>query len=191
MAAIGMKHLVGAPWAAQQNEGQLPVYGTGMKIGRAVSANITFSRNESELYADDVLAESDNVLTGGTLDVTVAEILDEVGEAIFGNKRDEDGSYHDSDLASPYIGMGYLREMKLQGKSTYRATWLYKVQLAPAEESANTRGETTTWQTQRMTGEILGVTLDDGSTRFRAWKTFDKAEEATAWLNAKANYQSV
>ena len=190
MAAIGMKHLVGAPWAAQQNEGQLPVYGTGMKIGRAVSANITFQRNESELYADDVLAESDNVLTGGTLDVTVAEILDEVGEAIFGNKKDEDGSYHDSDLASPYIGMGYLREMKLQGKSTYRATWLYKVQLAPAEESANTRGETTTWQTQRMTGEILGVTLDDGSTRFRAWKTFDKAEEATAWLNAKANYQS-
>jgi phi13 family phage major tail protein len=186
-----MKHLVGAPWAAQQTEGQLPVYGTGMKIGRAVSANITFQRNESELYADDVLAESDNVLTGGTLDVTVAEILDEVGEAIFGNKKDEDGSYHDSDLASPYIGMGYLREMKLQGKSTYRATWLYKVQLAPAEESANTRGETTTWQTQRMTGEILGVTLDDGSTRFRAWKTFDKAEEATAWLNAKANYQSV
>ena len=191
MAAIGMKHLVGAPWAAKQNEGQLPVYGTGMKIGRAVSANITFQRNESELYADDVLAESDNVLTGGNLDVIVAEILDEVGEAIFGNKKDEDGSYHDSDLASPYIGMGYLREMKLQGKSTYRATWLYKVQLAPAEESANTRGETTTWQTQRMTGEILGVTLDDGSTRFRAWKTFDKAEEATAWLNAKANYQSV
>ena len=188
MAAIGMKHLVGAPWAAQQTEGALPKYGNGMKIGRAVSANITFQRNESELYADDVLAESDNVLTGGTIDMTVAEILDEVGAVIFGNVKDEDNSYHDSDLASPYIGVGYLREMKYQGKSTYRATWLYKVQLAPAEETANTRGENVAWQTQRMTGEILGVTLDDGSTRFRAWKTFDKAEEATAWLNQKANY---
>ena len=188
MAAIGMKHLVGAPWAAQQTEGALPVYGTGMKIGRAVSANITFQRNESELYADDVLAESDNVLTGGTIDMTVAEILDEVGAIIFGNTKESDDSYHDSDLASPYIGVGYLREMKYQGKSSYRATWLYKVQLAPAEETANTRGENTAWQTQRMTGEILGITLDDGSTRFRTWKTFDSADQATAWLNTKANY---
>ena len=58
MAAIGMKHLVGAPWDAQQTEGQLPKYGTGMKIGRAISSNITFKRNESELYADDVLADA-------------------------------------------------------------------------------------------------------------------------------------
>lgn len=191
MAAIGMKHLVGAPWAENQTEGQLPVYGTGMKIGRAVSANITFQRNESELYADDVLAESDDTMTGGSIDMVVAEILDEVGAVIFGSKKDTDDSYHDSDLASPYIGMGYLREMKYQGKSSYRCTWLYKVQLAPAEETANTRGENTQWQTQRVTGKILGVTLDDGSTRFRSWKTFNSAEEATAWLNAKAKYQSV
>lgn len=190
MAAIGMKHLVGAPWATQQTEGQLPKYGTGMKIGRAISSNITFQRNESELYADDVLAESDDTMTGGNIDMTVAEILDEVGAVIFGAKTDEDGAYHDSDLASPYIGMGYLREMKYQGQSTYRCTWLYKVQLAPAEEAAQTRGENTAWQSQRVTGKILGVTLDDGSTRFRSWKTFTEAAEATAWLNAKANYQS-
>ena len=103
MAAIGMKHLVGAPWAAQQTEGQLPKYGTGMKIGRAISSNITFQRNESELYADDVLAESDDTMTGGSIDMTVAEILDEVGAVIFGAKTDADGAYHDSDLAKDCI----------------------------------------------------------------------------------------
>lgn len=43
MAAIGMRHLVGAPWAPaeQQTEGVLPKYGAGLKIGRAISANIT------------------------------------------------------------------------------------------------------------------------------------------------------
>lgn len=190
MAAIGMKHLVGAPWAESQTEGQLPKYGNGMIIGRAISSNVTFQRNESELYADDVLAESDDTMTGGTIDMTVAEILDEVGAVIFGNKKDEDDAYHDSDLSSPYIGLGYLREMKFQGISTYRCTWLYKVQLAPAEETANTRGENVAWQSQRVTGKVLGVTLDDGSTRFRSWKTFTDAAQATAWLNAKANYTS-
>lgn len=189
MAAIGMRHLVGAPWAApeEQVDGQLPKYGPGLKIGRAISANITFRRNETELYADDVLAESDNTITGGDLDMTVAEILDEVAKVIFGD-TEEEGEYHDSDKSTPYIGMGYMREQRYKGESTFRAVWLYKVQLATAEESAQTKAENTTFSTQRMTGEILGVTLDNGATRFRAWKTFKSAAEATAWLNAKAGY---
>lgn len=191
MAAIGMRYLVGAPFAEEQTEGQLPTYGSGLKIGRAISAKITFKRNDTELYADDVLAESDNTLTGGDIDMTVAEILDEVAAVIFGATKDEtSGEYSDSDKSSPYIGMGYLREMKYQGKSTFKATWLYKVQLAAAEEDAQTKGETTTFQTQRVTGEIMGVTLEDGTTKFRAWNTFDTAAEATAWLNKKANYST-
>ena len=190
MASIGMRHLVAAPFAESQTEGQLPAYEAGVKM-RAVSANITLDRNDSELYADDVLAESDNTITGGTVDMTVAEVTDEVGAVLFGNKMDEQNKeYYDSDQSSPYIGMGYMREQKYQGKSSFRAVWFYKVQLAAAEETAQTKGETTTFQTQRITGEILGVTMADGSTRFRAWKTFNSAAEATAWLNTKANYQT-
>lgn len=189
MAAIGMRHLVFAPFAQEQAEGELPAYGTGAKLGRAVSANVTLQRNESELYADDVLAESDDTITGGTVDMVVAEILDEVAAIAFGNKKDEEtGEYSDSDTASPYIGMGYMREMKYQGKSSFKATWFYKVQLNDAEDVAQTKGENVAFQTQRVTGKLLGVTLSDGTTKFRAWKTFDKAEEATAWLNAKAKY---
>lgn len=193
MAAIGMRHLVGAPWAPaeQQTEGALPKYGNGLKIGRAISANITFRRNDTDLYADDVLAESDNTITGGDIDMTVAEILDEVAMVIFGDKMEGEGDaaeYHDSDQSTPYIGMGYMREMRYKGKSTFRATWLYKVQLATAEEAAQTKGENTAYQTQRVTGEIMGVTMEDGSTRFRAWQTFDTAAKAVAWLNKKAGY---
>lgn len=195
MAAIGMKHLVGAPWASaeQQTEGALPKYDTGVKIGRAISANITFRRNDTDLYADDVLAESDNTITGGDIDMTVAEITDDVAVAIFGDVKEGTGDteeYHDSDQPTPYIGMGYIREMRYKGKSSFRAMWLYKVQLSPAEEAAQTKGETTTFQTQRITGEILGVTMEDGKTRFRAWKTFDEVAAAVAWLNAKAGYQT-
>lgn len=190
MASIGMRHLVMAPFAAEQTEGQLPTYESGVKL-RAISATITLNRNESELYADDTLAERDNTLTGGDVDLTVAEVPDEAGAKLFGSEQDEmEQEYHDSDKSSPYIGMGYMREQKVQGKSNYRAVWFYKVQLAAAEETAQTKAETTTFQTQRVTGEVLGVTLADGTTRFRAWKTFEKAAEAVAWLNKKANYQA-
>lgn len=188
MAAIGMRYLVGAVITGEP-EGALPTYGEGMKIGRAISSNVSFRRNDSELYADDVLAESDNTITGGDVDITVAEILDEVAAAIFGDSKDEEtGEYYDSSASSPYIGLGYMREMKYKGKSSFKCTWLYKVQLAPAEESGQTKGKTTSFQTQRMTGEILGVTMADGSSRFRARKEFETAAEATAWLNQKANY---
>ena len=188
MAAIGMRHLVGAPWAPaeQQAEGTLPKYGSGLKIGRAISANITFRRNDTTLYADDALAESDNTIIGGDIDLPAAEILDEVAMVIFGDKMEGEGDeaeYHDSDQSTPYIGMGYMREMRYKGKSTFRATWLYKVQLATAEEAAQTKGENTAYQTQRVTGEIMGVTLADGSTRLRSWKTFATAAPAVAWLN--------
>lgn len=191
MAAIGMKHLIGAPWADQQAENGLPKYGNGLKIGRAISANITFRRSDTELYADDVMAESDNTITGGDVDMTVAEITDEVAEVIFGDVKTGEGDaaeYHDSDIPSPYIGMGYIRQMRYKGQTTFRAMWLYKVQLATAEESAQTKGETTNFQTQRLTGEILGVTDAEGKTRFRAWKTFTDEAKAVEWLNTKAGY---
>lgn len=188
MAAIGMRHLIFAPFAETQTEGQLPAYDAGMKLGRAISANVSFRRNDTELYADDVLAESDNTITGGDVDMTVAEVLDEVAAVLFGDTKDSDGDYHDSDKSTPYIGMGYMREMRYKGKSSFRAVWLYKVQLATAEDNAQTKGESTTFQTQRVTGEIMGVTLEDGSTTFRAWQTFDSAAEAVAWINKKAGY---
>jgi hypothetical protein len=39
-----------------------------------------------------------------------------------------------------------------------------------------------------LTGEIMGVTMEDGSSRFRAWQTFGTAAAAVAWLNKKAGY---
>lgn len=192
MAAIGMRYLVCAPFDTEDKQvaGQLPVYAAGMILGRAISANINFRRNDADLYADDVLAESDNTITGGDIDMTVAEVTDEVAEKIFGDVKGDDGEYHDSDKSTPYIGMGYLREQRYKGVSSYRATWLYKVQLATAEETAQTKGETTAFQTQRITGEVMGVTMEDGSTRFRAWQTFESAAAAVSWLNIKAGYNA-
>lgn len=188
MAAVGMRYLVGAP-IKTETDGAVPTYDKGLKIGRAVSANVTFNRNDATLYADDVLAERDNTITGGNVDITVAEIEDAVAEKIFGDTKDSDsnGDCYDSSASSPYIGLGYMQEVRVKGVTKYRTTWLYKVQLAPAEAQAQTKGETTQFQTQRVTGELMGVTMADGASRFRARNEFASAADAIAWLDKKAN----
>lgn len=188
MAAVGMRYLVGAV-IKTETEGAVPTYDKGFNFGRAVSANVTFTRNDAKLYVDDVLGERDNTITGGNVDITVAEILDEIAEKVFGDKKDSDaeGDYYDSSESSPYIGLGYMQEVRVKGVSKYRVTWLYKVQLAPAESQAQTKGETTQFQTQRVTGEMMGVSMSDGSTRFRARNEFDTSAKAVEWLKKKAN----
>lgn len=187
MAAVGMRYLVGAKIATEP-DGKVPTYDEGFVVGRAVSAAVTFTRNDAKLYVDDVLGERDNTITGGDVDITVAEILDTIAEKIFGDTKDgsSDGDYYDSSASSPYIGMGWMQEVRVKGVSKYRTTWLYKVQMAPAEVQAQTKGETTQFQTQRMTGEMMGIGMADGTTRFRARNEFATAEAAKAWLNTKA-----
>lgn len=188
MAAVGMRNIVYAPIKTEA-DGSLPTYDTGGSMGRASSATVTFTRNDAKLYLDDVLAERDNTITGGSVDITIGEIDDEVAVKIFGDVKDSssDGDYYDSSTSSPYIGLGYMQEVRVKGVSKYRATWLYKVQMAPADAQAQTKGEATQFQTQRMTGEMMGVSMSDGSTRFRARNEFDTAEKAVSWLKTKAN----
>ena len=188
MAAIGMKYLVVAPFAASQTAGNLPTYEKGMVLGRAISANVTMTRNDAKQYSDDVLGESDNSITGGSIDMTVAEVTDEVQVAVFGVKKEAEGTgYHDTDAATPYVGLGYIREQRYKGTSSFRAMWIYKAQLAKAEDTANTKQQTTTFGTERITGEIMGVELSGGGCTFRAWDTFATEAEAKSWLNTKAN----
>lgn len=195
MAFIGMKYCVAAP-VKTEVRGQALTYDTGVVVGKAISANVTMTRNTEGLYADDALAESDNSLTGGTIDLNVDDISDDVMEAILGvTKTPEVTSgtkspaiYHESGEATPYVGLGYYRVKRLRGVESYVAYWLHKVQLAQNSESANTKGSSITWQTPTVTGNIMAVVNgSDGKNQFRDHANFASEAEAVTWLNTKAN----
>ena len=61
MAEIGMQYPVWAPLNSE--EGNTLTYGTGMVMGRAVSANLSWQKEDNELYGDDIVAETDNFVT--------------------------------------------------------------------------------------------------------------------------------
>lgn len=194
MPKVGLRYLVAAK-ITEETPGHPVVYEPGMVLGRAISMDITYTRSNQKLYADDMLAESENTITGGTMTTNVAEILDEARVAFFGIKRiGEAGSYtyRQTGAPTPYCGIGYLTEMLYKGKITYYPTWIYKSQFAPQGKNAKTRAETTEYQTVTVTGDILGVAIDANMEPIYAdEKVYNNAEEAIAWLNQMANIAAV
>ena len=185
MAKTGMRYVVAAQLKTE-NIGTLPTYEGGRVVGRAISAEVSLTRTESKLYADDVLAESENAITGGNISIGLDDILEEAQELIFGLVKVGD-EYDDKAVGAPYVGLGYLQERRYKGAVSYLPWWYYKVQFAPVDDRAQTRGENVEWQTVTASGTMMGVVKDDTQiATFRTHKVCQTAAEAIAWLNQMA-----
>lgn len=191
MAKVGMRYVVAAPLESEPN-GQEPTYGTGLIMGRAISADVSLDRLDNALYADDAKAESENSITGGTISIGIDDILEDAQVAIFGvvkSGEGDDAEYIDKGVAAPYVGVGYIQERRFKGVTSYLAWWYYKAQFAPMADSARTKGEQIEWQTTTASGNLMGVYNDaTGVASFRTHKVFASAGDAITWLNTKANY---
>lgn len=190
MAFVGMRYVVAAK-LKDEKAGQAPVYDTGVVVGRAISADITYNRASNTLKADDVDAETDNGITGGTITIGVDDIADEVQAAILAQEMTGEGEYEELGEADPYIGLGYIRVRRYKGETSYVAYWIFKAQLGITSESAATKQDSIQWQTPTLSGSMMGVQPDESmKVKFRRRKTFTGTEaekEAYAWLNALAN----
>lgn len=190
MAFVGLKYAVFAP-IENEVRGQALTYGKGVVIGRAIGADISFSRNSNPLYADDARIEDDNSITGGTVSINVDDVSDEAQTVILGtsvNTEDDTQVYSEDGDASPYGGFGYIRVRRLKGVTSYVAYFIHKVMLGIATETANTKGESITWQTPTLSGSMMAVVnREDMKNYFRDHVTFETEAEAVAWLNKRAN----
>lgn len=187
MAMVGLQHAVFAP-ITKETEGTALVYGTGVVVGRMMQADVTYERNTDPLYADDVEAENDNSITGGTVTIGVDDIDDAARAVVFGDYQDgETGEYEDNSQASPYGGFGYVRTRRHKGVTSFVAYWIHKLQFGSTSESAQTKANTITWQTPTLNGNIMGVNNNaNGQIRFRRRKEFTKAADAIAWVDQLA-----
>lgn len=187
MAEIGMQHPVWAPLTSES--GNSLTYGTGMVMGRAVSANLNWQKEDNELYGDDVIAETDNSITGYTLDITTTELEEDVEAAILGlSKVGTTDEYEQTGDNTPYGGCGYIRVLTRRGVPLYKAVWYPKVQFSKNTEASNTKGKSINWGTPTLNGKGLGVYDDEsGKAKFRKHQVFTTLAAAKAYLNSKAN----
>jgi len=193
MAKVGMKHAVFAAISAH-TDGSAITYSAGKQLGAAISAEVTFTRNDNPLYGDDVVQEQDNSMTSYQIAFDSTTLTNETRAALLGEVAtgtDTEKEYKVQDAAAPNVGFGYIRVLRRAGTTYYEGFWFWKVQFALDNESDQTKQEQINWGTNPITGRGQGVYLDSsGAVDFYIHKKFDSFSAALTWLNSKANISS-
>ena len=193
MAFIGMRHVVVAK-VASHTDGSEPTYTAGMVAGKAISGNLTITRNNNPLRADDDIAESDNGITDMTLDIGTDDLLEDV-QAYMGMLKskttgtgdDAVTTYYDTSAPAEDVGVGYIRVRRKNRNTVYQAIWAYSGVFGINNESAQTKGQSIEWQTPVANGQFKGLLVDDsGDLTFRKRRNFDSYAAAEAYLDGLA-----
>lgn len=191
MAYIGLKYFVFAPITAE-TDGADPTYSAGSVVGKAIAADVTWNHNDNILRADDGDAESDNSITGGTINIDLDDLPLATRAVILGGYTDSSDVYYDTAKPGPYGGFGYVREVRYQGGiPRFDAFWCYKTCFTMEDDSAQTLGESIEWQTPKLVGRILGGNFAKSSAAgghaiYRAIGSFTAYAAAKAFIDTFA-----
>lgn len=197
MAIIGMRHPVVAK-LKEHTDGSMPTYEKGMVVGRAIQGNLTITRNNNPLYADDTEAENDNGVTAMSLEMGTDDVTEEV-EAYMTNLEEAEAqdiegatkAYYETDASAPDVGLGYIRVRKLRGKLSYQGLWYFKGKAGINSENTQTKGESITWQTPTVSARFEALDVDGtGTHKYRMKVPFETYEDAEKWLDKMANIQA-
>lgn len=186
MAKIGLKYPVAAKLSEDESS-----YSGGFVIARAIKATVNVTSNDTKLYADDSVAESDKSFNNGSLSLNVDDLTQKVYADLLGHtytaaESTENGS-PETVVASanddaPYFGVGFYGKIRRRGKTLYQAKWLRKVQFSEPNDETDTKGESVSFQTPTIEGTVFQ--LDTGEWKEQA--EFLDEQAARKWLEEKA-----
>ena len=184
MARIGIKGFTYA--GASGGDGSAMVYTSGKaKADLMVRASVNIERDDVSQYADNHRIEHVNGITGGSVDLELARLPDDV-------KTDLLGYVSDSGLVltedeSPYAGFGYITKEVNNGTASYRGRWYYKAQFSMNSFEDQTKGESTAFGTDTITATLMGVSLTTGAkVRYLIETASTNESTIRSWLNTQA-----
>ena len=185
---VGLAYLYIAPFKSH-TDGQKPVYEKGMEAARMISVDLTFDKSEAEAYANNVLVESENTITGGSLTLEVDHFSGDARVMALGVSKVQDGDsyvFRTRNKATPYVGAGMIQVEQVDGKVDYIATWIYKTQFNTQGISASTKGKNTEFKSTQATGKFMGVKVDAEEAAFIDERHFESIGDAQGWLKQLA-----
>ena len=166
-------------------------YNNGKKIAEAVSASINWNRSDGRFYGDDVLLDSDNGVTGYSIEFEPTGLTDDVRGYILGETV-QTNEYTVTEAASPDVGFGYVRVMRTTNTSgkvvdSYEGWWYYKLKFGVTSEQTRTKEQNIEWRVPTLTGVGAGVQLDSSMVnKYATHKTFDSKADAISYVKTKA-----
>lgn len=163
--------------ATEAADGKL-TYATPQKPGKAISFNFEPTKSDASLYADDTLAEHDSSVTGGTCTMGIDREDPETCATLLGHTVSEGEVVSNTNDVAPYVGLGRIATLMVDGAYKYRATFFSKVVFSEPSEENNTRGESVEFGTYELEG-VVAVPVDGN---WRKSKTFATKAEAITYL---------
>ena len=189
MARVGLK---GLTYARVSGGGAGSAVTYAASSGKTVAdlmirANVTYNRSNAKQHADDHAVESDNSITGGTVELELADLPNAQIADLLGYTVGTGDVITFTGEEAPYVGVGYITKQIRAGAASYKGYWFYKVQFGLNNDNAETKAENTTFQSSTLSGEMLGVVQSaSGPVDYAITKVADNEAAIRTWLNGLA-----
>ena len=131
-----------------------PSYAGAITPAKAVSCSVSITNNSGMLYADDALAESDTSFQSGTVTMGVDKLDNQTQGALLGHTVSDGEIVRNGNDVAPYVGLGRVVTLMIDGSYKYRAEFLYKVKFAEPSQENNTKGESIEFGTYSLEGTV-------------------------------------
>lgn len=188
MAVIGISNMIFAE-IDDDNNGGMPTYKPGTEVDKAISADISWTRSNNPLYANNGVAEADNEITGYSLAAGLRTMPMELTEAMLGSRKettDEVEEYIITGSAGKPGGFGYLTMEQTDNVVSVVGNWVYKIVFSRGDVSIQTKGEQKTYQTPTIQGTGMGIETGHEYPDYGTQAKFTTKAAALAWLRKKA-----
>ena len=177
MAKIGLDNFLFAT-LTEANDGTA-TYGTATKPGKAISCSVSVTNNDAKLFADDALAEADTSFQSGTVTMGIDRDDLTTQATLLGHTITDGVIVRNSHDIAPYVGLGRIVTMMVQGAYKYKVEFLNKVKFSEPSQDDTTKGESVEFGTVEIEGTVACLANGDWSTA----ETFDTRTEAETFLN--------
>ena len=167
-------------YAALAKESIVPI------LGRLIDAKPNPEKNSTKLYADDIEAESDKSFKGGTVNITVDDVTDEVYADINGCKISEKEVTDNSEDIAPEIGYGHIVTKVFKGVKSYKVEFLPRIQITKVTADRKTKGESIEYNTVSIEADLKELEEEINGMEVGTWrkmKTFGTLQEAQTYLD--------
>lgn len=196
MPQYGLKNI----YAAQYNlTGGVVSYGSPVKVGDAMTAQIEPEIAEAALYAEDAKAEYMRLMVGGTISLGVKYILNAAKTLLLGVRADTHtitytppggtetseevtGQKIGANDTGNYVGIAFYSPDMRDTLKKYFCLFIRKALFGPPSMNLQTKGQNIQFNTPTISGQFLAT--DEIDQDFYAWALVDSEAAARAWVQA-------
>ncbi len=182
MAYVGLARVVVAKYSELGGE---PIYSDGIRFGKAIKIKIDPKYEDVSDYNDINDTDEEQEFSYADISLNTSETPKEAESILFGHEASGGTVISKDTDRSGYVGIGVRARSVVGGKRKYVALWIHKAKFTDGSQEYETKGNSIEYKTPVTDGEAV----PDINGEWRTKKIFDTAEEADAWIDAKAGIE--